>query len=67
MYDTSLSIRVKYEGLPGNKTDWITVVPVGTPELAAGWAVYKPIRERSDLHVGRSADLSDEAGQVRRS
>ena len=33
MYDTSSSIRVKYEGLPGNKTDWITVVPVGTPEL----------------------------------
>jgi len=48
---------VKYEGLPGNKIDWITVVPVGTPELWWGeWHYAKPSENLANVEVPEYRD-----------
>lgn len=40
VYSTSEEITLNYSGMPGNDTDWITIVPEGSPETAFAFWTY---------------------------
>ncbi len=53
-YASGESVFVWFEGLPGNKTDWITIVPVGTPDNSYGEWYYTDGKTEGSMQFTKS-------------